>query len=548
MPIYAAYKKSGLLRRYSRLLLRYDTHRHELSLSQIAETLECTARYARTLLSEMQEEKWLVWRSHPGRGALSILQCRMSSAEMRILLEGEYEVPEEKTFSDRIAPPVSSDGYRYIISFYRPLLTPAPGIHVDRAGRHILQMVHVGLTRHVPESRQPKPGLAHTIIVSEDRLSWHFILRRGLVWQNGELFQPEQLLVTLQHYAGGPGLPHVTDVVINGYTLSLHLKQPDVMLCYRLASPAYVLPHPEHPTVGLGPFKVSEHSDTRMVLTRAPNWYGETPLAAEIVYSTPLSNTVLPAVVQLDTSCSLLARERSTPFDKTDAFYYVTFNLLRGRLNSEQQAVIRQIARSISTQLITDTEDAVALPDWLQPAEELPVQALLPESLNIIYFRSREMKKWVDELVKSLRYRGCQVNATPLSVAHWLLPDKSWQDQDICLGFLRFEQHDAFTLEERFRHSVMVPSFWGQHNWLRGILLLDRTNTLDEDRYRKRVLRVMRYAIAKRWITPLFLQRYRLIIPPCIHGIFCYPQGWPDYTRLWTDEQIESALAQPKAD
>ncbi|WP_255253706.1 SgrR family transcriptional regulator [Kosakonia pseudosacchari] len=50
----SAVKKGSLLRRYNRLLSRYNTHRHEVSLAQIADTLACTARYARSLLHEMQ--------------------------------------------------------------------------------------------------------------------------------------------------------------------------------------------------------------------------------------------------------------------------------------------------------------------------------------------------------------------------------------------------------------------------------------------------------------------------------------------------------------
>ncbi|ANR80398.1 hypothetical protein BBB57_20395 [Kosakonia sacchari] len=55
----SAVKKGSLLRRYNRLLTRYNTHRHEVSLAQIADTLACTSRYARSLLHEMQEG----WRS-----------------------------------------------------------------------------------------------------------------------------------------------------------------------------------------------------------------------------------------------------------------------------------------------------------------------------------------------------------------------------------------------------------------------------------------------------------------------------------------------------
>ncbi|WLI76352.1 SgrR family transcriptional regulator [Kosakonia sp. H02] len=540
MVYYSTVQKGSLLRRYNRLLSRYSTHRHELSLAQIADTLACTSRYARSLLHEMQEQGWLIWRSRPGRGVLGVLQCQMSvSALENLLSSGDAPSTEVKNAPVKESAFYSSDGFRYFISFYRPLQAPVPSIHIDRAGRHILQMVHAGLTRHIPEQVEPIPGLAHTIRVSDDGLSWHFMLRRGLVWHNGEPLEPAQLKVVLQRHAGGPGLPHVVNVIQQDYVLILHLRQPDVMLRYRLASPVYALAHPENGIIGLGPFQLRSHSDVQMTLTRAPGWYGETPQASEIVYETPLAAAPLPAVVRLDTPRSLLTTEAVTTHDNADAFYYLSFNYLRGRVNLAQQSVIRLITLSLSRALAEREETLAPLPEWLQPEKEPSTQALLPGTLNIAYFRSTEMKKLVDELAKSLRYRGCTVNMKPISVTHWLLPDESWEEQDLCLGFLRLEQHEAFSLEERYRHSVMWPWFWGQPTWSRGLRLLDHINAGPASRYSQRVKRMMRYVSAHRWIVPLFAQRYRLVTPACIHNVFCFPQSWPDFTRIWTDERQE---------
>lgn len=467
MVYYSAIEKGSLLRRYNRLLAKYSTHRHELSLAQIADTLACTARYARSLLQEMQEEGWLIWRSRPGRGALGVLQCQMSVAALENMLGSNTPAAEAKSVPVNQGACYSSDGFHYHISFYRPLQAPVPSIHTDRAGRHILQMVHAGLTRHLPEQAEPVPCLAHTIRVSEDGLSWHFMLRRGLVWHNGEPLKPAQLQTTLQRYAGGPGLPHVTDVIVQDYVLIMHLNQPDAMLLYRLASPVYALSHPENGVVGLGPFRLGSHSDAQMILTRAPGWHGEMPQASEIVYNTPLTATPSPALVRLDTPRSQLTPEPMITRESSDAFYYVTFNQRRGRLSQAQQAVIRQITRSLARALMEREETLAPLPEWLQPDTEAPAQALLPATLNITYFRSTEMKKLVDELIKSLRYRGCTVNTNPISVSHWLLPNQRWEEEDICLGFLRFDQHETFSLEERYRHSEMWTWFWGHAQWLR---------------------------------------------------------------------------------
>lgn len=539
MVYYSAIEKGSLLRRYNRLLAKYSTHRHELSLAQIADTLACTARYARSLLQEMQEEGWLIWRSRPGRGALGVLQCQMSVAALENMLGSNTPAAEAKSVPVNQGACYSSDGFHYHISFYRPLQAPVPSIHTDRAGRHILQMVHAGLTRHLPEQAEPVPCLAHTIRVSEDGLSWHFMLRRGLVWHNGEPLKPAQLQTTLQRYAGGPGLPHVTDVIVQDYVLIMHLNQPDAMLLYRLASPVYALSHPENGVVGLGPFRLGSHSDAQMILTRAPGWHGEMPQASEIVYNTPLAATPSPALVRLDTPRSQLTPEPMVTRESSDAFYYVTFNQRRGRLNLAQQAVIRQIAHSLARALMEREETLVPLPEWLKPLKEALAQALLPATLNITYFRSTEMKKLVDELVKSLRYRGCTVNTNPISVSHWLLPNQRWEEEDLCLGFLRFDQHETFSLEERYRHSEMWTWFWGHSQWLRGVQLLDRINAGPAERHGARIRRMMRFLKTHYLVVPLFAQLYRLTTPVCIKNIACYAQAWPDYSRIWTDEREE---------
>ncbi|QJT82131.1 SgrR family transcriptional regulator [Kosakonia sp. MUSA4] len=532
----SAAKKGSLLRRYNRLLNKYSTYPNELSLAQIAETLACTSRYARSLLNEMQEEGWLAWSSRPGRGALGVLQCRMNTAALQTLLAGEYPAAETKNAPATVETRASEDGYRYVISFYRPLLTPVPSVHVDRAGRHVLQMVHDGLMRHLPEQREPVPGLAHTVRVSDDGLCWRFMLRRGLVWHNGEPVAPEQLLAVLQRYVGGPGLPHVVSATLRGHVLTLTLRQPDIMLPWRLANPVYALPHPENGSIGLGPFRVSEHNNTRMVLLRAANWYGETPQAAEVTFNTPLNSLPLPFEVHLDTPRSLLTPDAVTCQQSADAFYYLFFNMLRARLSPEQQKTIRVLTRSISAAFIENEKNAAPLPEWMREEEESYVETKLPATLNLIYFRSPKMTRLVGALEKSLSYRGCRLNVTPVNVTHWLLQDNIWEEQDICFAFMRFGHYPEFSMEERFRHSVIWRWFWGTEQWQRAIGTLDMLNAGPAAAYHQRIQRLLRFMIRRSLIVPQFLQRYRLMAPPSIQGISCYSQSWPDFTRLWTDE------------
>jgi len=219
-----------------------------------------------------------------------------------------------------------------------------------------------------------------------------------------------------------------------------------------------------------------------------------------------------------------------------DAFYYLFFNMLRARLSPEQQKTIRVLARSISAAFIENEKNAAPLPEWMREEEESYVETKLPATLNLIYFRSPKMTRLVGALEKSLSYRGCRLNVTPVNVTHWLLQDNIWEEQDICFAFMRFGHYPEFSMEERFRHSVIWRWFWGTEQWQRAISTLDMLNAGSAAAYHQRIQRLLRFMIRRSLIVPQFLQRYRLMAPPSIQGIRCYSQCWPDFTRLWTDE------------
>lgn len=526
----------NLLRRYLKLLTRFQTERVEVSLQDVAESMACTPRYARTLLHSMQEEGWVTWCPHSGRGALGMLQCWVNMVTLQAMMDEIYAVTPPASDSSGAEPPPADDGFHYWASFYHPLLTFTPSLTSTRVERHIFQMIHVGLTRWQADKVFPVPGLAHTIEVSEDGLIWMFVLRRGLVWHNGEVVYPEQLLDRLRTFINTPGLPYVDEITLTGHTFFFHLTQPDVKLPERLANPVYALIHPTEITCGLGPFRVKEYNRERLELIRAPGWYGETPQASTITFEMNLRKSSDWATVKVRTSPPSPVPEPVQIKESHDGFYFLTVNESRQPLQSIQQAVLRQFICTLTYEPIANTCCGGHLPGWLRSNSDIPEQVTLPPVLRLAYFQTPDMEQVVKELAKRLAYFGCQLVSVPVVSTQWLLPMENWNEQDICLGYLQFGQDHAFSMEERYRLSVMLQAFWPAKRRDTGMKIINRIVSGPRDKYSRRILRLTRYAIKRHWFTPLWSQRYRLEIPEHVHDVLCHPQCWPDFTQLWMAE------------
>jgi peptide/nickel transport system substrate-binding protein len=149
-----------------------------------------------------------------------------------------------------------------------------------------------------PEELSPKPGIAESWEVSEDRKTVTFHLDPDAVWSDGEPVTSEDVKWSLENL-GGEGVLF-TDYVSNitsvrtpdDETVVVETSQPDA----RLVGGLFIYIMPEHiwgdvpideltgdydvemPMVGTGPFIVTEFEHGRMLtMERNPNFRGEQP-------------------------------------------------------------------------------------------------------------------------------------------------------------------------------------------------------------------------------------------------------------------------------
>ncbi|MBE3513129.1 SgrR family transcriptional regulator [Enterobacter cloacae complex sp. I2] len=523
-----------LLTRYQRLLMRWRTAPVQVSMGEIAEVLYCTSRYARSLLRDMQQAGWLCWTARPGRGAGGVLQCRVDAAALQTLLDGKYAIQTEST--EAPAPAVKEearDGECFSLRFYRPLMKVTPSLYTGWPERHLIQMVHVGLMRFLPGSVDPVPGLAHTAEVSPDGLTWTFYLRRGLFWHNGEPLMPEQLLPALQRHAGGPGLPHVVQVKLSDYVLQMMLKTPDALLPHRLAHPAYALSHPENQTVGLGPYRVCKHAASVLVLQRSAFWYGEQPQTTEVRFMVQQRPAPDWSIITLENARAYETSPHVTTQAGEGGFTFLTFNTTRTSMSQAQQDVVRRIVQSLLPGVIDKVPTIAELPEWLRVNEAEVESAKLPPELNIVYCLMPETTALVEQLKKSLQWRGCHLNITTRAASHWLLPSEEWASFDFCIGFQPLFKRQAAMLEEHFRHCPMFHLYWGKKSCRRGQSMLIRAVKGTRQQHTRRIWRLFNLLLQTRLITPLYIQRWQLHVPAGTRGVETCELGWPDFTYLW---------------
>lgn len=522
-----------LVRQYKRLLERYQNQRCEVQLQEVADTLACSPRYARTLLKEMKLLGWISWASLPGRGKTSLIQCRLDSDDLH---DVSVATPAAEPVTQ--LPPLfaTAGGYHFIFPYYRPISPIIPSLSAQHLTRHLIRMVHIGLMRYEDGNITPVFALAHHVTSSADRMSWRFYIRPGLVWHNNDLFSIADGLRQLQLFAGTPALPYVKNISADDQSIVFHLTQPDEMLLHRLANPVISLSHPIHPTVGLGPFMVVSHTDELISLARAPYWYGEMPMASRITLETRLRNTKDWGVVTLETEDSTLHQEAGKMLTSNDTFSFLAYNHNTSVLTRQHRITLSEIAKNLALSLVKKQSDLLPIDDWLTMSGKKVDAVDLPSLLSMAYFSTPDTEVFVRLFSRYLLRMGCRLKLRPIHNTHWPAADKTWEGMDLALGYLSCRKEAAFTFEERWRRSGMIKTFWPIESQQQIMRLLDSSVMRTPTEHKQCLIALQRRAIRHRLIAPLYLKRYTLHYPQSVKGIHCHPQCWPDFSRLWIDD------------
>lgn len=527
--------KPALFRRYLKLFNTWNIIPVEIKITDVADVLSCTPRYARTLLKEMSKEGWLSWASGQGRGATGHLHCFINQYGLSVNnSKNEKLKPSQGTskLNDKNANQINSACL--YIPFYRPLSPIIPSVNIGRPERHLISMVHAGLTK-MNDDGELQADIAHYITSDDTKQTWCFFLRNNLIWHDGTPASPDELFNAILKHTKHASLEHIVNLELKKNTLKFKLSRPDVLFAHRLANPVFSIAKPKNEEIGLGSYRIVTHSDSSLILERSLYCHRALPQIHKIEYK------IRPRKPEKWKTMTILTDDQEDKLvsyinNMDYGFQFLAFNENCEKLSTFQKQTIRIIAREC-TKKISNNEGILPTTEQFTPFPEIISETILPPSLEMGYFWTPDNEKWCKIFKKYLMYYKCNLKLNPISSAHWFLP-YTWEVQDLALSGMLLDKVSWLYPEFRLKSCVMLKTFMQKKNFNR---MNDFLNSLsnNEVRYKRNIKRLVHLLIHNHWIEPLFSLEFKVLASQRIQGISVSSQGWPDFTKLWiTDVEI----------
>lgn len=558
------------LNQYQRLWQHSTGQPQSTSVADIAQCCFCSERHIRTLLRQWQACGWLTWQASSGRGKRGLLTFLQSPATLRselMLQQLDNGHPQHALQLVPLAPEQLSQLLQPFmggqwqnnqptlrIPYYRSLDPLRPLMQPGRAEQHLAQQVFAGLSRLSGDDAVP--DLAHHWQVSEDGLSWFFFLRPQLRWHHGEAVttgQLQQRLIMILASPVGQRLLSSVKTVIQAHALCLRidLHTQDNWLAHRLASVPCLLPHPDNPDIGAGPWRLMVNSPALLRL-ESHGWYHAThPLMQAIEY------WIAPQLFDpgLGTSCrhpvqiAIGAQQDLNALQPVSqrislGFCYLAIGERAGLSPAQARHIMSLVHQSgiieqlpLEEGLITPSREM--LPGWHIPDWQPDPNIILPAQLSLHYHLPVELHAMAAKLQQLLATQGCQLTL-------YFHPQKNWQDYpllaeaDLIMGDRLIGEAPMFTLESWLRLDPMWPILSGATGWKMLMKQLDDLQRYpDLEQRHQRLKALYQQLMLEAVITPLFNYRYQVSAPPDVEGIRLNAWGWFDFSRAWIPPPVD---------
>lgn len=289
----------------------------EVTLDDLASILGCTHRTALTVIHKMEELAWIDWVSRRGRGARSKLRFKISPEE--IAAQSMMDAISRKDVQQAIqdirkhadTASLQDQLQEWLLSYFGHRAEIRSNRKIDTLRLPIRQPLHTidplnmnllaesfiashifdGLVGRDGESGDIIPAIAHAWERNESGTEWTFHLRKGVLFHNGRLLTPEDVVYTFERLASSSGrslysafFRLIQNVqIVNPVTIRMVLKEPcELFLPCLSTTRASIVPHNlgERSDVefglrpiGTGPFKLTGMQNHVCVLESFPHYY-----------------------------------------------------------------------------------------------------------------------------------------------------------------------------------------------------------------------------------------------------------------------------------
>ena len=544
----------------------------QTTVAELAGVFCCSERHVRTLLAQLQALKWLEWHATAGRGKRARLHCVIPEQQLRanlmqqLLNAGDHQnalklaerdpIHLNELLMPHLGGQWDSDLPTLRIPYYRTLEPIEPLALTGRAEQHLAHTIHAGLTRFETGNPHPQPDLAHHWQISADGLKWQFLLRSDLRWHNGQPISAEQLVQRLKqlchHPRCGSFLSSIADISLpHALCIRFTLKCADYWLAHRLADLLCLLPHPDYPEIGAGPFRQISSSDMLIRLEQHSSYHLHRPYLHAIEYwitsspeqtSAPSSqHPVKITIGQYEELDSVRPVQRSTSV----GFCYIALNQKRGKLTVAQRRYLTTLIREENTLNHLPIENGLIarssamLSGWPLP-EPTPEPISLPSKLTLLYHPPAELTALSDRLQERLAQAGCKLEIRFYDGKRWE-SNEQFDEVDIILGDRLIGESPEVALENWLRIDVLWQAILNDEEQQQCRTVLDGVQQLADETDRHHALRdYYTHLMQQSIIMPLFNYQYQISAPPRVEGVTLTAYGWFDFCRAWvpapTDE------------
>lgn len=332
----------------------------QITISQLAETLDCSERNVKYIIKDMDAQGWIKWKPRAGRGHSSSLTFICSAEEVffkiaRQKLENsdfawsfsqlKYLNMEARERYFQLLPGYfgfheieknnrSIDVAKVLYPIAEISLSPKNLLYIEQT--QIVKQIFDTLVRFNEKTGRMDPHLAHHYDIDPSGRHFHFYLRKGIFFHNGKELTGSDIKYTIEEIIrqGGDGFltkmfKNVKRVEVpHPFQISIYLKKPNFLFLHSLGYPeAAIVPERIHQVlgeefnrhpIGSGPFKVTEHSKKRLVLEAHALYFKERPLLDQLQFY------FVPEIVhlksQLPANLSTISQVESDVFEKGATF------------------------------------------------------------------------------------------------------------------------------------------------------------------------------------------------------------------------------------
>lgn len=542
-----------------------------LSVVAMAQHCFCSERHVRTLLRQWQEAGWLSWHGESGRGKQGELTFLVSPEQLRQQLLTQQLAAGEAVQALQVLDlhperlvkmlrPLMGGQWQnqapvLRIPYYRAMDPLRPLSLTGRAEQHLLRQIFSGLTRF--RGNDVEGDLAHHWQHDGSGKEWYFWLRPQLSWHNDEPIHAAQLATQLQQIMqtvrGGRLLASIERIEApHPLALRIQLRQSDYWLPQRLAHQFCLLPHPDSPETGCGPWKLTHFTPELVRLESHARWHLQRPLIQVVEY------WITPQLFAhgLGTSCRHPVQIAIGDPDELDALRPVDHSISLGfcylaprishRLSAAQaKALIALIQLSgviqqlpLDEGLITPSQEL--LPGWPVPPMRM-TDVTLPEKLTLHYHLPIELHVMAQALVPLLAQHGCELTCVFHDVKSWR-DDTDLSEADVVMGDRLIGDAPLFTLVNWLENDPL----W---NPLRATVLQAPLGAIAQQQSPERrtalTHQLFQHLMNEGHLLPLFNYRYQVFAPPGVEGIQLNTLGWFDFTRAWIPPPAAAGTVQP---